>query len=302
MHNENNIAQDALARARENLAVWHGEISLAEELALLQTTDIATRLVSGKGDVDRYRLEALALLGEALSPSPTLRAQQLSERIALCRALSKSADMGTVPAVHDRETTVAPQEPARIAMLNSPIFSAAADAFFPALPLGEPLFGRSFADVSDEVAAGRAVFGILPLEDTAEGKLFRIYEQIERFELHIAATTDVGGEDGKTVRMALLYKNEAPRLKEKGERVLELLPYGDAHETADLLTVATAFHLSLRRVDSMPLSYKEDGFVQHIVLRTEGGDVHGFLTYLALFMPRTTITADYINIKAREQL
>ena len=295
---QENIRESARQTARENLAAWHGEIALAEELALLQTTSIAAQLATDTTDIDAYRLEAAELIGEALSTSRAVRAQQLSERIAFSRALAGATAQNEPKAA----SAATPQVLPRIAMLSSPIFTDAVVAFFPNTAIGEPIFAHSFADVSEEVATGRAAFGILPLEDSTEGKLFRIYEQIEHFELHIACVADIRGEEGKTVRMALVYKNEPPTLSDDGDRVLEILPYGDEHALGDLLTVAAAFGLSLRRVDSLPLSYREDGFMQHLVLRAEHGDMRGFFTYLGLFMPRTIITADYINIKTRDQI
>ena len=68
----------------------------------------------------------------------------------------------------------------------------------------------------------------------------------------------------------------------------------------ELLIAATALGFALRRVDSLPLSYREDGFVQHVVLHGEQGDADALMTYLGLFMPHTTVTADYIHIKVRE--
>ena len=293
-----NTAQNTV---RENLAAWHGDMQLGGELSLLQIEAIAEEMRRKAADVEGCRHMAQALLGGELSPSHTTRAQQLAERFALCRKL---ADLPF--SIADQEQPSQKAQPSHseecsIAILSSPIFSAAVTAFSPAVPGAQPFVRHSFTEICEAVAAGRARFGILPLEDTAEGKLFRLYEQIERYELHIACTADIKEDGNKTVRMALLYKSEPPSIIPEGERVLECLLFGESeHALTDLLTAACAFGLSLRRVDSQPLSYKEDSFVQHLVLPDRHGNVHAFLTYLSLFMPRTAITADYINIKTRE--
>lgn len=293
-----NAAQDTV---RDNLASWHSDMQLGGELSLLQIESVAEEMRKGATDIEGCRRMAQALLGKELSPSHAARAQQLTERFALCRRLS---DLPLNAIDQDLPTPQAQPslgEDCGIAILNSPIFSAAIACFSPAVPGAHPIVRRSFTDICAEVAAGRVRFGILPLEDTAEGKLFRLYEQIERYELHIACTADIREDGNKTVRMALLYKSEPPSKIPEGERVLECLLFGEnEHALTDLLTAANTFGLSLRRVDSQPLSYKEDSFVQHLVLCDRHGTVNAFLTYLALFMPRTAITADYINIKTRE--
>ena len=112
--------------------------------------------------------------------------------------------------------------------IDKATFEAAVTVFSTALPKAQALPCHSFVEILEEVAGGRASFGILPIEDSAQGRLFRIYEQCESFELHIACTTDIKDENGKTVRMALLYKGDTPPIQRPlGERTLECLLYGD---------------------------------------------------------------------------
>lgn len=294
-------ASAAYDTAKGNLAAWHGDMRLLHDLSILQIESLAKEFAKNATDIEGCRHLAAKLLDKELSPIPTERAQQLSERLTLCRELAALPLTLTEADTPQKDLQASPDEAVNVAILNSPIFSTAITAFSAVLPKTNPLFYRSFTDICEEVAAGRAAFGILPLEDSAEGKLFRLYEQIERFELHIACTADIREVGGKTVRMALLYKNEPPSATPCGERVLECLLYAENEYTlTDLITVAAAFELSLRRVDSLPLSYREDGFVQHLVFRTAQKGVMGFLIYLSLFLPRVAITADYINIKTQE--
>lgn len=287
--------------AKDNLAAWHGELGVLRELSVLQIESIAKDFAANATDIEGCRHLAARLLDKELSPHPTERAQQLSERLTLCRQLKELPLTLNEGDNAPQSRQAAPDEVAKVAILNSPIFSSAIAAFSAVLPKTEPLFCRSFTDICEEIAAGRAAFGILPLEDSAEGKLFRLYEQIEHFELHIACTADITEPGGKTVRIALLYKSEPPSITPCGERILECLLYAENECTlTDLITVAAAFDLSLRRIDSLPLSYREDDFVQHLVFRTVKNEIKGFLVYLSLFLPRVSITADYINIKAQE--
>lgn len=280
--------QAALDAARNNLALWHEEIARCEELSLLQAESAAYLL-------HEHTVEALQE-SQAPSHSEAVRVTKLGERVAICRFLAQKSQETA-----RKQPTVPNTQAPRVAMLNGPAFAEAMKAFRTVLPSAEPHICHSFADILEEVAGSRVHFGILPIEDSTQGKLFRIYEECERLELHIAYTADQKDEDGKTVRMALLYKNAVPDAPPpEGERTLECLLFDDAYALSDLLTVAKALGVTLRRVDSLPLSYREDGFVQHAVLHGGRNETKSLLTYLALFMPHTTVTADYINIKAKE--
>lgn len=293
-------AREALDRAFDNMALWHEEMALREELSALQAQDLARFLAQKHPDPDDWHGEEMRIGEQQLSDSPAVRATQLFERVTFCRELFKEKDRKQP----SHESKIAPlPEMARVAMLSGPAFGDALMAFELILPSADPLFCRSFTDIFEEVTAGHADFGILPIEDSTQGKLFRIYEQCERFELHIATTTDVKEDDDKNVRMALLYKNKPPVISiPEGERILECLLFGGEHALSELLAAATAFCLTIRRIDSLPLSYREDGFVQSIVLRGDQGEIGAFLFYLTLFMPHTTVTADYINIKTRDKI
>ena len=277
---------------RDNLALWQKEIALFEELLVLQAQSMAKTVPSGPQDPDATAEKASRLRGQD-SHSLAVNAAQISQRLALSRELRAR------PQSEPRAASIPPL--AHVAMLGGPAFAAALADFSNVIPTPRPLFCHSFADIFEEVAGGGAPFGILPIEDSAQGRLFRIYEQCESYELHIACTTDIKDEGGKTVRMALLYKNDAPDTREElGERVLECLLYGDEGALIELLTAATSLGFTLRRVDSLPLSYREDGFVQHVVLHGARGDRDALFSYLEFFMPHTIVTADYIHIKARE--
>ena len=290
----------ALEATRENLEAWHADMTRLSELSTLQMHALVPSHTEGSHspfqDITTLR-EAAKRLTARETDSPLLQAQQLFERVALCRALPQSTLTLLFDATGINGTVGSQTPPApRVAILGSPLFHTAKEAFTPVLPAGDPLLCGGFADICERVAAGDAAFGILPLEDSVEGKLFRIYEELEQFDLHIAYTMDLVG-DGKTVRMALLYKNYPPIAEIEGTRILECVLYeeGDA-SLCQFLTVANALGLTLRRIDSLSVSYREDGFAKHAILQTNDEGALLLAAYIALFMPRTVIVADYIHI------
>lgn len=287
---------DALSAAQQNLALWHTDIARLSELSSLQIEGMMQSVSAPVQDVVALR-EGTKKLSAVTTEAPILQTQQLFERIALCRALPKSTLELLFDATrpHTATGTQAPT-PARVAVLGSPLFQTAKEAFTPALPISDPLLCGGFADICERVAAGDAAFGILPLEDSVEGKLFRIYEALEQFDLHVAYTKDLQ-TGGKTVRMALLYKAYPPTVTLSGTRTVECVLYeeGDA-SLCQFLTVASALGLTLRRIDSLSVSYREDGFAKHAVLQATDEGALLLAAYITPFMPRTMIVADYIHI------
>lgn len=297
---------DAMTTALENLAVWHTEIDRAGELASLQIQTLATHLAK-KGedtatqDVAAIRRWACALTDSA-ADTPLAGAQQLSRRIALCRALPRDTVNMLLEATKTHSAAqagIASEGAGRVAILTSPLFQTAMQDFAAVLPEASGVPCKSFTDICDCITTGNAAYGILPLEDSVEGKLFRIYEQLEQLDLHIACTKDIPVQsESKTVRMALLYKVARPSPAPCGTRTVECVLYeeGDA-SLSNFLAAANAFGLLVRRIDSLPVSYREDGFAKHVVLKAATGVTPDLLAaYITLFMPRTVIIADYINM------
>lgn len=281
--------------------LWRDAMLTPHELSVLQITAAVKALAAEHAaarDITALRTLVNELCYEEDNPSPLMHAQNLCERIACCRALNEAAPLLFSEEAPSRGDQAVVKNQNSVAILNSPIFSAALSRFQIALLDATPLLCQGFTHICEEIFSGNAAFGILPLEDSVEGKLFRLYEQIEQFELHIACTTDVTVEaDGKTVRAALLYKSVPPRQIPSGTHTLECLVFEEtAHSLTDLLSVAETLGLSLRRIDSLPSSYLKDRFAKHVVLCADQQEISLFAAYLALFMPRTVITADYINI------
>lgn len=290
----------ALVAARENSEVWHAEMDRSGELSTLQIAEVMPILFENAHtpvqDITALRAGIKRLIVEQTG-TPLLQAQQFLEQIALCRALPKSTLTLLFEATSPHAAvTVQAAPPLRVAILSSPLFYTAKEAFAPVLSVGEPLLCSGFADICERVAAGDAAFGILPIEDSVEGKLFRIYEELEQFDLHIAYTKDLS-TGSKTVRMALLYKAYPPTLAASGTRTIECVLYeeGDA-SLCQFLTVTSALGLTLRRIDSLSVSYREDGFAKHAVLQADDESALLLAAYIALFMPRTMIVADYIHM------
>ena len=300
----------AMTTALENLAVWRAEIDRAGELTSLQIQALAAQFAKEGEDAAAQDVAAIrrwaSELTDSTADTPLAAAQQLSKRIALCRALPRNTVDLLLEATKPHaaaQAGIASEGAGRVAILASPLFHTAMQDFAAVLPEARGVPCKSFTDICDSVATGDTAYGILPLEDSVEGKLFRIYEQLEQLDLHIACTKDIPVQsESKTVRMALLYKAVRPSSTPCGTRTIECVLYeeGDAF-LSNFLAAANAFGLLVRRIDSLPVSYREDGFAKHVMLKAADGVAPELLAaYITLFMPRTVIIADYINMDRQE--
>jgi len=288
--------EQIIARVRQNLTVWQETCDTARALSGLQIKaavrdclfdaptppdavtlrHLAAALVDGDTELTPYTVKnerALAFLDALLElyPDP-LTEEQISIPLPL------------------------PEGPVTVAYFNSATFADSLTHFTPLIGEMTALPTESFTQAAEVVSNGKATFALLPIEDDAEGKLTRFYEQIDRFELHVIAALHIyTGRDGNQVRVALVGKNAlALDSKEKPHAMECLLFEEDRHSLTTLLDAANAIGLALRRIDSLPISYRDGGFSKHLVFEGSAGLCQRLHAYLALFMPRTSVTADYL--------
>jgi prephenate dehydratase len=177
-------------------------------------------------------------------------------------------------------------------------------AFLQRTPL--PVYTGSFPAACEEVAAESCDACILPLENSAEGSFAGFYAMIERYDLKITATCDVLLPDtAQTTRYALLRRtfppdwSEPPALRTPKFLEFSIIPKED-QALADVLTAARICGLPLRRLDSIPLPYKEGAFAFYPVFGVSGDGLLPFLLYLALAYPQFTPLGVYPHLGETE--
>lgn len=291
----------AVDTLRENFAVWHGELSDIHDLALCQARAMAPLLAEHEqdGSIGALRLAALRALATEDKPSALLAVQGVAERLAFCEAL-----LSARPTLEEELLLTSAEEPPShpkegvplVATLRSTVAAEARTRLQGVLGHTEAVYCNSFTELCEALARESTDFALLPLEDTAEGLLRRSYDLIERYELHIACTTEVSTPDGGLSRIALLYRTAPPALPENGcDSLLECRTTATEGEAlTELLTVASACALTLRRIDTHATEDGE-GMYRHLIFSASERE-RLFAAYLALFMPRTVITAKYLHL------
>ena len=281
--------------AADNLALWRDCVARDLSLCLLQQEAL------GRAAAEQWLSKKTPPTFPTVPKgSPCARAGFVEEQIAFLRGF-----LSVIPdfcAQEMQEITPALPAPnaARVAFLDSEIGRDALRRFECVLPHLRPHPAPSFTAVCEEVAYDRADFALLPLEDSREGKLLHLYEEIDRFELHTTHVCTVPyAERGRSVLMALLGRRYAPTLPVKGDRLLACTLFDeDADALSDLLIAAKGAGLHLHHVDMLPSPYGEDGAFYHPVFRTESAESDTlFFAYLAACLPRAHATARYTHIK-----
>ena len=284
---------------RENFAHWHEALTRTQELAICQSRAMAPLLaevhrVTG-GGIATLSESVQDILGTPKGGDPLLSLQGAAERLAFCEAfLTAHPVLAEELMLFPTEDSPRRTAPSHIATMRATIFEHAKAKLSHTLSRTESVYCNSFTALCEMLADGQAALALLPIENTTEGILRRSYDLIEHFELRIACTVEVGAPDGTLTRMALLYHSAPPVLLPADcERMLECRTAStNGRALTELLTVAEACAMSLRRVDTQG---GEDGeLFQHMIFRAEKDDLR-FATYLALFLPRTLITAKYLH-------
>lgn len=157
---------------------------------------------------------------------------------------------------------------------------------------------NSFPAVCEDVYNGLSEFCILPLENTAEGRLSGFTRLIVQFDMKIVAACDVPTGEGKSTRFALLRKNrisfDLPKAHSMYfEAVFEEFDFPSAEE---LLFTASSFGLSLCKSDITTSADSHKKSTLHAVFGTDHGDLSSFLLYLAMELPDFTPLGYYPNL------
>lgn len=191
----------------------------------------------------------------------------------------------------------------RVAYLRNTYTDLAFETFSTVLRNAAPTYYSDFPGVCEALYYDRATACILPLENSADGKLLRFYTLLTKYDLRIAYVTSVTAhETDVTTRYALLRRSvSVPHPEDTDSLGLYLEFRMIADEEIPLfriLSAADAYHLSLTRVDSVPGPNEDDDRMAYdLILRAEdGGDLLSMLTYCYLLVPGFTLLGIYLDL------
>lgn len=190
------------------------------------------------------------------------------------------------------------RQPARLSFWKTNRFSSGGYARFSVLfDTVEPIIAESFSEVCEQVAGQISDFGILPVENTTDGRLSVFYKMLDKHELKVCAVCDVEDpESDTTTRLALvaktvyLFEGDFPRFIEFSYIST------DVAKREGLLCATRLLASSLTRLSSLPLSYRTNASVETVTLALPTKSTLPFLIYLQLFFKDINILGFFVQI------
>ena len=143
---------------------------------------------------------------------------------------------------------------------------------------------ESFTDVCELINNGSCEFGILPIENSVDGRLASFYRLIDRYEFKICAVCDVENEKGDAFTRLALVAKSLRRLGDGLPKEIELSCTSSHSGTlVNLIEVADKMDISIKRVSSVSLYYRKDACVVNLTLSLTEPILVPFLAYLRIF-------------------
>lgn len=189
-----------------------------------------------------------------------------------------------------------PFETDRIAYLKNAFADRAYEQFAKILPDAVVSYCEDFTGVCEEVTSGRARYGILPLENSTDGRLKAFHTLLRRYDLKTVLVCDVPVGDGVT-QFALLGRRVASLDcgEHRAATFLEVrLSLSRTEALSQLLGAAAYYGLRLLRSSS---AEGEGGNAFDLLFATEAADVSAYLCYLTLEFPRFIPLGIYTKLK-----
>ncbi len=262
----------------------------------------------GAADATGNTAGTYAGAGEKEDPrlSYMLAGLRLTEQLGLSGAIASrfpAEPTALTEALFGRAEAISPTAGQKISYQRNIYTDEAFLHFARALPgEGRAQYAESFSDVCELVSSGQCEFCILPLESAQEGKLFRFYSMIERYELKITMACEVTASDNRhTTTFGLCRRDILPEdlnFSSRQRRFSMILREDMVHlHVHEVLSAADMCGLHLLRADCLPRSDDEivmgAGYPFNLTFSFDGEhagrgapfDLRTFLVYLSLFVP-----------------
>ena len=236
--------------------------------------------------------------GEELSH--LFRSLDRFDRFFLIKLLSeKYPHKVLVPAQTDDAAEGETDMPASVSYVKSRGADDAYAAFSKELPALSAAYADDFSAACEAVYYRKSRYCLLPLENSADGRLIGFYNLIGRYELKIVSTCDVTDPDGAIRSRFALCARDFDRIADSDTLDYELyFPGRNGDGLSEILMAAEYYRLAVRRIDSIPASADAEPDKNQVYLTMQGkaADMETLLYYLE------TEYADYTVIGAYRPL
>jgi len=186
----------------------------------------------------------------------------------------------------------------KVSYLRNKFTEKAFDKFAKHIDDAKIMHADSFEDSCMDTYNGICEYCILPTENSKDGKLTAFYKLIEKYDLHICASTTVKNEDVSTT-VSLLSRDIG--FTHTGElskgRIFEFgITCPDPSDIGGILSVASAYGMKITRIDTRTVA---DGTGFTVLMSTDGVPLKRIetLTFcLSAIYPAFTVMGFYKHI------
>jgi len=293
-----------MTRKKQSGATYDRDLSVIlealDELGERQKSDLESRLAQMHELVCTayYRYtdseEAFEFLRSAFSDNGEADVLASFDKVALCSEFLKAFPHWVE---HRRELFFGSSEPyqedafGRIEYIGNNYTDEAFRCFSKKLHTSDALIVSSFDELCEDIYSGKSEYGILPVENTDNGKLLRFYSLINLYELKIISVCSVKTSDNGSTGFALVKKNlDYPNVKLDSPDMLEFLVKPVRHSSLmKILNAARFCGIESYRIDSFPMSSSDDEFTFCFAMKlSESSQLETFLLYMSVDFPQYT--------------
>lgn len=229
------------------------------------------------------------------------------ERLLLCKSIADTEGLVTqelYEAMLSLTGDTAPGSHGKIAYVRNRYNDVAFECFSERMQHAKPVVTSSFFDMCEEIADNRCEFGIIPLENTSDGKLFGFYSMLDSYELKITDLCLVETEDSaKNICYGLvsrgITKSRLSSLIKKNEtcRFEFSVVAENADFCADIISALGECGAKLLKISSVPVPYNDK--LQRFFFTAELRATH--VCELALYLSMEFSSYAFIGFYQAEQ-
>jgi len=216
-------------------------------------------------------------------------------KLWLCNYLAQKYSVADLLRAAEKEVNYA-KEPKIAFWASNQYAEKALTKFGELFPSSETVLVDSFSQVC-EFISGADHFGVLPIENSSDGRLAGFYRLIDKYELKICAVCDIEDDAGEAfTRFALVAGDFYPFSLSNSVHIELSLISSDRSYFMEVIRIAQGLGMTASRMFSVPLYYnREDAGNDTVTLTVNDQSILPFLIYLYLFGKDINVLGFYIQ-------
>ena len=238
--------------------------------------------------------QALALYRNVSDDGTARNYGEIDEKLLISKMLLDKFPLSLLA----REYNIAPfPSDANIAYLNATGLTASVcQKLHQHFPDWKYLHTESYTEICEMVSDSVCEFGVLPIENSADGRLNGFYRMIDRFDLKICAVCDIEDETKDIITRFAVVADRHYQIADGDPVYIEISLTANPLGISDMVSVARYLALPIVRLSSMPLYYSENAHIDNITIALSKDALAKFLLFLHLFHKEATILGFYFQM------